>query len=79
MPMPTDRIRVLRVTKTQTRKPGLQQYHVAGVYADGRKGSWVANTLDAWMASLCERSDIVQVVWKDGRYGKEIVWVELPV
>jgi hypothetical protein len=79
--MPTDVIQIARVDATATTRPDLTRYLVTGTYADARLGGFQAYTLDAFQAALCERAGLthqcVAVTWRDSRYGKDLVEVEL--
>lgn len=49
--------------------------------SDGRSLIGIFETWSAFVASLCERSIVVQrpvqIVWKDSRFGKEIISCQL--
>lgn len=91
--MPRTTIRVLRVNSVQRTGPrGLFQSHCVTGAASSTEigllgtgvddfGTFQAQTTSDLVAALCERVQQSQrpitVLWKDGRYGKEIVEVDL--
>lgn len=82
--MPTTVIDVDRVlTRPVGRQYGWQgtAYDVIPVVAPGTSSAPLFQTLNPLKASLCERAAAtqqpVEIVWKDGRYGRDIVTVRL--
>lgn len=82
--MPTTTIHVLRVDHvTREGKHGrFQDYCITGTSgAEWDFGTVQVYTTSNWSAALCDRARAldqpVSVVWKDGRYGKELVGVTL--
>lgn len=77
--MPRVNLRIDRIDDTSV--TGSPRFLVTGDPTDGSKGSFTVLTFDPWRASLCERAKTlgvpVDLVWKDGRYGKEIVAVSI--
>lgn len=77
--MPTDRVRVTKVLPMSTRRAGCTQYIIDVETELG----WLRQyeTVSDFKASLCERAKArncwIDLVWKDSRYGREIVSVEL--
>jgi hypothetical protein len=77
--MPSDRIRVRSVVPFQTAQPGLVQFTINAETADGR---WTKQyvTVNAWLGSLCQRvkeqQQIADVVWRDSKFGQQLVSVE---
>jgi hypothetical protein len=79
--VPTEIIEVAQVFGAPTRKPGCTLFVVTG-HTLGLPSTTVQyGTLNRWKASLCERAketgQPVQVTWKDGRVGRDLVEVEL--
>ena len=82
--MPMITIRVLRVDAVTRTGPrgAFQAYCVTGSEgADWDMGTFQAQTTSDVAASLCERAKALDrtlsVLWKDGRYGREIVTLDL--
>lgn len=77
--MPFTTIRVLRVDYVHRNGPHgpFKSYCVTGATTEGDYGSFQAQTTSELAASLCQRAKeldkALSVLWKDGRYGKEIV------
>lgn len=79
--MPSVVIHVDRVDTTTTYVAGVQSHVVTGWHTDGTLGGFAAETANDLAASLCQRAKEldrpVAVVWKDGRYGKQLVTVAI--
>lgn len=77
--MPIDRVKVTKVLPLTTRKAGCTQYIVDVESELGYLRQY--ETVSDLKASLCERAKAtncwVDLVWKDSKYGREIVSVEL--
>jgi len=82
--MPFTTIRVLRVDYVHRNGPTgpFKAYCVTGMTgAEWDAGTFQAQTTSELAASLCQRAKelnkALSVLWKDGRYGKEIVNIDL--
>jgi len=78
--MPTTTIQVLRVDAVDRKGPNgpFKAYCVTGTTgAEWDHGDFQAQTTSDWAASLCvaskEHGFLLKVLWKDGRYGREMV------
>lgn len=75
--MPTDTVRITRVHSMATKNPHITQHFVEGY--DQRGLTQQYQTANDWRGSFCKRHELnpvwVTVVWKDSRFGKEIVGV----
>jgi hypothetical protein len=78
--MPTTTIKVLRVDFVYRNGPygPFKAYCVTGrTDAQWDAGAFQAQTTSDWAASLCQLAKdkdlTVKVVWRDGRFGREIV------
>ena len=82
--MPIDTIQVARVTQRwvgrHTRKQQ-RKYDIVAALPPGSSWAPQFETFNVLQASLCERAMLkgwsVRIGWKDSRYGREIVTVDL--
>jgi hypothetical protein len=79
--MPTDIVTVHRVFSMPTRRPGWTQFLITGHTVAYPSTTEQYSTVNPFQASLCERAKEtqlpVQVTWKDSRWGRDMVAVEI--
>lgn len=78
--MPTTAFTVSRIDSTPTQQDGLTLHLVQGVRLTDDLPFQV-RTVNDFAAAVCARAKLlerpVSVIWKDGRFGKEIVQVDI--
>lgn len=78
--MPTTVFTVQRIDSAPTTRPGLTRHVITATELIHGLGFQV-ETVDDFAASLCQRAQQlerqVSVIWKDGRYGRQIVQVDI--
>lgn len=79
--MPLCLISVDRVDETATVKPHCTRFIVSGTTIALPSEAVQYETVDRWRASVCERAretgQLVKVTWRDSRFGRELVDVEI--
>lgn len=78
--MPSTIFHVARIDSTPTAQPGLTR-HVVTAHELIHGLGFQVETVNDFAASLCQRAQQlgkpVSVIWRDGRYGKQIVQVDI--
>jgi hypothetical protein len=79
--MPVDVVTVDRIDCVPTRKPACMQYWIVAHTVAYPSQLVRYQTVDHWRASLCEQAKVtglpLQVTWRDHRFGRELVSVEI--
>ena len=76
--MATDLVRVTRIDGPwRTADPSVEGYTVTGTTIEAAPRTLQVQTINYWMASVCERSiernRLVWIAWRDTRWAKDIV------
>lgn len=77
--MPSELITVQHVMETPTRIAGVTRYDIVSRTTFDTIGT-TYETTNPWLASVCEQaakaSKTLRIIWKDSRFGKQIVAAE---